>query len=98
MMCLPLLLRRLKRSLLKTQLIFSYHDFQGMPLDLFSLLESMQRPFLAHYKIAGKAHSTIDLLRMLCFLKKASASHRITGIAMGEYGLPSRVFRPSLWK
>lgn len=77
-----------------SQIIVSYHDFKKTPDDLDSLLESMQKGVMAIYKIACMANSTLDMLRMLIFTKKASATHKVAGISMGECGNPSRALGP----
>ncbi len=66
------------------QLIASYHDFQAMPKDLPSLLSSMPQKGVDIHKIAARAHSSLDGLFMLQFLKKAKG--RVIGLAMGEKG------------
>ncbi len=75
----------------KTRLIVSYHNFQDTPKNLFQILEKMQKPFRAIYKMACMANTSIDLLRMMNFLKKTAPSQDIVTISMGECGIPSRV-------
>ncbi len=82
---------KMREKFPEIQLIVSYHDFEKTPRDLFSLLQKMQKPFFAIYKIACTANSASDLLRMLSFIQEASREQRVAGISMGEYGAPSRV-------
>lgn len=83
-------LQKIKEKYPEIQLIISHHDFTKTP-DLFTLLQEMEKPFDAIYKIACLANNASDLLRMLSFIKKTSKDKRVIGISMGEYGEPSRV-------
>ena len=78
----------------QVQLISSYHDFNTTPENLDEILEQMQQPEIAVYKIAGKANSTLDTMRMLSFVFKHNKSKKITGICMGELGKASRILAP----
>jgi 3-dehydroquinate dehydratase / shikimate dehydrogenase len=71
--------------------ILSAHDEERMPEDLDRLLESMRKIPAYAYKIAGRAHSTIDALKMLAFVAR---SQNVIGIAMGEEGQATRVLGP----
>ncbi len=71
-----------------TKLIVSYHNYDEVPC-LKSLFEEMKKPFDCIYKIASMANNSLDLLRMMLFLKESE--NLMTVIAMGEYGRPSRV-------
>jgi 3-dehydroquinate dehydratase/shikimate dehydrogenase len=73
------------------KLICSYHHFTETPTDLHSILLRMQHPAYHVYKIATKANSTLDALRMLLFIQTVSQKHQIVGIAMGELGVVTRV-------
>lgn len=75
----------------KVQIIISYHNFTETPQDLEALFKEIQKPILVHYKIATTAQSSIDLLRMMHFIKKKQKEVLITGITMGECGEPMRV-------
>lgn len=79
---------RIQKISPETKLIVSYHNYEEVPC-LESLFEEMKKPFECIYKIACKANSSLDLLRMMRFLKESAWS--LTVIAMGEYGEPSRV-------
>jgi len=83
----------LKRQFPDIKLIKSYHHFNETPLNLAALLQSMQDPHCHSYKIAVKANSTLDALRMLAFIQQ-HPNVRLTGISMGEYGQCTRVLSP----
>ncbi|HVW98816.1 MAG TPA: shikimate dehydrogenase [Candidatus Babeliaceae bacterium] len=72
--------------------IASYHDFDKTP-DLENVLASLQKAYpQAHfYKIATMAHSTLDSLCMLEFLKRHP---HIIGLCMGELGTVTRICSP----
>lgn len=74
------------------KLIGSYHNFEETPRNLNSVLKQMKNPHFSIYKLALKANSTLDMLRLMAF-KKQSAVPMIA-ISMGEYGKPSRVLGP----
>ncbi len=78
----------------QVQLVSSYHDFDKTPENLEQILEQMQKQEISVYKIAGKANSTLDTLRMLDFVAHHSKSQNITGICMGELGQISRILAP----
>jgi 3-dehydroquinate dehydratase/shikimate dehydrogenase len=75
----------------ETKIIRSYHDFEKTPEDLDAILAKMPPAYA--YKIATKAHSTLDALRMLVFVKEQSKK-RIIGICMGEEGQITRILGP----
>ncbi len=78
----------------KTRFFLSHHNFEHMP-DLESTLQNMLSPWAFGYKIACKASSSIDALRMSAFVQeKTKAGVRLSGIAMGEQGSFARVFGP----
>lgn len=65
------------------------HDFQETPADLESLLAALlDAPF---YKIATMAHSSLDSLRMLYFVKDKP---NVIGLCMGELGKITRILGP----
>lgn len=75
-----------------TQLICSYHDFEHTPKELKALLHFMQEKEADIYKIATMANSSLDMMRMMRFLKEnAKKGERLVMIAMGERGVPSRI-------
>lgn len=67
----------------RIQRICSYHNFKETTF-----------PHLSHpaelYKIVGYAHSTIDALKMLRFVRE----HRCLGLCMGEFGTVTRILAP----
>ncbi len=73
----------------KIRLLVSYHDFEGTPSDLDEVLSAMRNLPAYTYKIATQARSTIDMLRLLSFVKRIGS--RISGISMGYYGQPGRI-------
>jgi len=87
----PTWLNEAKSAFPKTRWILSYHDHQGMPEDLETLLAKMKKIPADAYKIAATAHSTLDALKMLRFVQ----NHKeVIGIAMGEDGQASRILGP----
>ena len=84
-------LQEAKGQFPKTRWILSYHDEEGMPQDLDALLHQMKKIPAFAYKIAAKANSCLDALKMLCFVQKRQD---VIGIAMGEEGLATRVLGP----
>ncbi|MBS0625708.1 MAG: shikimate dehydrogenase [Verrucomicrobia bacterium] len=75
-------------------LIGSHHDFEKTPEDLQGLLQSMKQKPFAMYKIALKARSTLDLMRLMVFAKEMAPKVPLSCLSMGEYGQPSRVMGP----
>lgn len=76
----------------ETKILISYHDFEKTPESLQSILQSMQNPHAYAYKIATMAHSSLDAIRMLCFIKETVQSGiKFCGITMGEDGTPARI-------
>jgi len=72
-------------------LILSYHNFEETPTDLEAILSLMQAREATLYKIATMAHSTLDALRMLEFVR----SHpNVIGICMGPLGQITRILAP----
>lgn len=74
----------------KTQVVGSYHNFEITP-DLYNVFSEMQNKDFDYYKIAVKAKSTLDMMRLLCFLKEQAPIENLTCISMGKLGQPSRV-------
>ena len=85
-------------------IILSYHNFEETPENLDGILNKMISLSSNHnqknyYKIAAFANSTIDALRMLCFVQKHShktgtEAVSITGISMGDLGHSTRILAP----
>ena len=79
----------LKKKYPKTRFLCSVHDNQKTP-DLLSLYEKMQAIPADGYKIATKANSLLDSLRMLSFVEET----RVLGLCMGPMGSITRVLAP----
>ncbi len=88
----PAWIERISKQFPKVKLIGSYHNFKETPLDLDGLLQKMKNPCFSIYKIALKANSTADMLRLMIFAR--STKEPLAAISMGEYGAPSRVIGP----
>jgi 3-dehydroquinate dehydratase/shikimate dehydrogenase len=74
-------------------LILSAHDFTGRPADLSRRVLAMQaEPACAVAKVAYKARSLRDNLELFELL--ATRSKPMIALAMGEFGLASRVLAP----
>lgn len=72
-----------------TQVIRSYHDFEGLPADLAGLLSRLYAGGdLA--KLAVTPRSTRDLLRLHRACRNLEQSRTII-VGMGDYGFPTRV-------
>ena len=75
----------------KTKLILSYHNFEETP-NLEAVLAKMQNKEAYAYKIACRAHSSLDALRMTLFVREQKS--RLIGICMGKEGVLSRILAP----
>jgi len=73
----------------KTKRIVSVHNFDGMPENLESIHEELAKADADIVKIAAQANSFEDTATMLELMRKASVP--TIGIAMGEFGTPSRI-------
>jgi 3-dehydroquinate dehydratase len=75
------------------KIIFSYHNFTKTPFNLRSILDNMLLDGVSVYKIATKANSMLDSMRMLNFLSKLNSVNEIklTGICMGDFGRITRL-------
>lgn len=78
------------------QIIISYHQFDHTPKDLLAVLQRMQRPGQAIYKIATYAHSSLDALRMVQFVRQHHHQYRLIGLCMGEDGACTRILSPMM--
>jgi 3-dehydroquinate dehydratase/shikimate dehydrogenase len=73
------------------RVVLSMHDFQHTPSDIFERVRSMSATGAEVLKVATKANRLIDCLALMQ-VGRAHAKHgKIVVIAMGEYGLASRV-------
>ncbi len=80
-----------------SKIILSHHNFDNTPVnkELEATISKMQGLLpRAIYKIAAKANSTLDTLRMLALSKKYKG--QLIGISMGELGETSRILTPVL--
>ena len=73
------------------RIVLSMHDFQQTPSDLFESVRSMSATGADVLKVATKANRLGDCLSLLHIGRSHSRHGRIVVIAMGEYGLASRV-------
>lgn len=74
------------------KLILSHHDFTGTPGDLPAIYHQMQKTQAWGYKIAVKADSALDAMRLLCWAKKAQGNKIV--MSMGAQGGFSRILAP----
>lgn len=72
--------------------ILSHHDLEQTPKHLDHLLHSMQRTPASMYKIACRAHSACDALRMLLFAQRAP--HNVLTLSLGAQGSLTRILSP----
>lgn len=77
----------------KIKIIISYHNFSETPEDLISILHQLQSVPADTYKIACKANSTLDALRMLDFIRQNPS---LLGLCMGEKGEITRILGPMM--
>jgi 3-dehydroquinate dehydratase/shikimate dehydrogenase len=79
-----------------TRVICSHHDFDGLPLDLERIYESMAATPAGIVKLAVQANDAIDCLPIFKLLERAQREHReLIAIAMGPAGIVTRVLGPS---
>lgn len=78
-----------------TSLILSAHDFHTRPPDLVRRLGAMaQEPAASVVKVAYRARSLRDNLELLDFLAERVTGKPTIALAMGPFGLMSRVLAP----
>jgi 3-dehydroquinate dehydratase/shikimate dehydrogenase len=73
-----------------TRVIWSLHDFEGVPEDLGSILSRMVRSSDGVAKVAVTPKSTADLYRLLVVSDDSGPAERIV-VGMGEFGTLTRV-------
>lgn len=73
------------------QLILSKHNFLATPLEIEALLEVLSYEPAHVVKIACRAASLVDALRMLDALRASAAQRPTIALSMGEAGLMTRV-------
>ncbi|MBI2742435.1 MAG: shikimate dehydrogenase [Chlamydiales bacterium] len=86
-----LFLEKLSEKYPHTKILLSYHNFEETP-ELAPLLQKMRSPYAYGYKIACKARSSLDALRMSVFITKQEEN--LTGISMGRLGEFTRITAP----
>ncbi len=72
-----------------TRIIWSMHDFAGVPVDLAGVLGGLSRTPSGVPKIAVTPKSSSDLLRLLAAGRANDAQEKIV-VGMGAYGVPTR--------
>lgn len=73
------------------QVISSYHNFEMTPENLEEILKKMMKRPAAIYKLATMAHSSLDALKMLLFVKKNKG---VAGMCLGVPGEITRILAP----
>lgn len=73
------------------KLILSRHDFEKTPADPAGMLDDIASEPCDVVKLATKAESTVDSLRMLDALRESAAKRPTIALAMGEPGIMTRV-------
>lgn len=74
------------------QLICSMHDFERTPNDLNAVFRVMRQCPAKIYKIATMAHSALDAMRMLQFVKEqTSLGRQLVGMCLGASGQITRI-------
>ena len=80
------LLQTIREAYPAIRMIISYHQYDHTPKDLLAVLHRIQRPGQMIYKIATYAHSSLDALRMVQFVRQYHDQYRLIGLCMGEDG------------
>ncbi len=83
----PSTLLQIRQKFPALHLIGSHHNFQETPP-----LRFLPPSFFHSYKLAYKANSTLDMLRLMLFKKNSPLP--LTAISLGEYGRASRLLAP----
>ena len=84
-----------QRRLVSTGLILSFHDFSGRPPDLLRRLAAIaHEPAARVAKVAIMARSIRDNLELFDLLTDNAAGKPMVALAMGRFGLMSRVLAP----
>ena len=73
----------------KVQRIVSYHNLQSVPADLEKIHEAMCKTDADVVKIAVRAQTPVDNLRVLALLK--APAKPTVAFCMGDMGMPSRI-------
>jgi len=84
-----------QRRLVSTGLILSFHDFTGRPTDLMRRIEVIaHEPAARVAKVAITARSVRDNLELFDLLAENAAGKPMIALAMGRFGVMSRVLAP----
>ena len=79
-----------------TRVICSHHDFTGMPGALEKIYERMTATPARLLKFAVRADDATDCITVFRLLERARREGReMIAIAMGQYGIPTRILGPS---
>jgi 3-dehydroquinate dehydratase/shikimate dehydrogenase len=73
------------------RVVLSMHDFDGIPADLASRLRAMRATGARVVKLAVTATHLADCVTLLDFGAQAGGADSLVLLAMGDYGLPTRV-------
>ena len=73
------------------RVVLSMHDFEGVPDDLTSKLRAMRSTLAGFVKVAITAKRLIDCVALLDLAPEARRSGRLVLLAMGDYGLTTRI-------
>lgn len=90
----PSVIERLVEKFPNVKWIGSYHNFEKTPEDLDALLKEMENPHFSIFKVACKANTSADMLRLMLFLKRAKKP--LSAISLGPFGKVSRIIAPTL--
>lgn len=77
----------------EVKLVVSYHNFQETSHDMDGVLALLHRHKAYWYKIAVKANSCIDMLRLMDWVQD---KRNVVAVSMGEEGQASRILGPCL--
>jgi 3-dehydroquinate dehydratase/shikimate dehydrogenase len=83
--------RGVTRERLRTPLILSYHDFEGMGEELDVTITAMRRAGAAIAKVAVRASDGADLALIDDLYRDHGSGGPLVAIAMGEHGIASRL-------
>ncbi len=81
---------KIKKKHPKIKIIGSYHNLEVMP-PLEETFSHMQKPHVAHYKLAVAAHSASDAVKLMLF---AEQHKQLTCIGLGQEGQMTRILAP----
>ncbi|MBA3283546.1 MAG: shikimate dehydrogenase [Nitrosopumilus sp.] len=84
-------IKEFKKQNPEIKIIFSFNDFEKMPI-LSNVLEEMYKTPADFYKIAVKVNSSAESLSLLDFMKNHGPNLSIIGI--GEFGIVTQILSP----